>query len=439
MKLKWNRILVVALVLTALVLVAGCAGQETPYEKNDALDYKVSVKFDANGGSFTTNTTVIVDSYNLSEAPTADGKAQIALITPDDSARGNNAFTATRTGYFLAGWYESCQSAEDGTQTYGNRWDFSSDLLSLDPNGSYSASEPVLTLYAAWVPLFEVELYDLDSKELLGEYTLNPETENQIKIPQWDAESGAVNMYKFPVIAGKTFEAAYYDEAGTKKVTEEVITHPGSLDAASATAENTVLKLYVDMLDGEWYHIYNADQFIKNASVSSSYVIHEDLDFEGKIWPTTLMYGNFSGTIQGNGHTISNVVIEQTNNSKTNAGLFGALTETASLSEVTFDNVSFTIKSGTRMAGTSYGLLAGTVMDGAVAEGVSVLNSTLTVGKDAYFGTDDYIIGSVCGMGELTLDAAQITMVSENENALLPTEAEATEAATEETVEATEA
>ena len=435
MKLKWNRILVVVLVLAALVLVTGCAGQQTPYEKNDALDYKVSVKFDANGGSFTTNTTVIVDSYNLSEAPTADGKAQIALITPDDEARGNNAFTATRTGYFLAGWYQSCQRGEDGSETYADKWDFAKDLLSLDPAGSYSSAEPVLTLYAAWVPLFEVELYDLDSKELLGEYTLNPQMENQIKIPQWDAESGAVNMYKFPAISGKTFEAAYYDEAGTKKVTEEVITHPGTLDENNAAAKDTVLKLYVDMLDGEWYHIYNADQFIKNASVSGSYVIHEDLDFEGKIWPTTLMYGNFSGTIQGNGHTISNVVIEQTNNSKTNAGLFGALTETASLSAITFDNVSFTIKSGTRMAGTSYGLLAGTVTDGAVAEGVSILNSTLTVGKDAYFGTDDYIIGSVCGMGALTLETAQITMVSENENALLPTEAETVE----QTTQATEA
>ena len=433
---KWNKILVVVLVLAAMAMMAGCAGQETPYEINDEQGYQVSVKFDANGGSFTTNTTVIVDSYNLSETPSADGKAQIALITPDDEARGNNAFTATRTGYFLAGWYQTCNTGEDGTQTYADKWDFEKDILSVDTSGSYSASEPVLTLYAAWAPLFEVELYDLDSKELLGEYTLNPTTENEIKIPQWDEESGSVNMYKFPVVSGKTFEAAYYDEAGKQKVTDAVISHPGSLDVTTATAEGTVLKLYVDMLDGEWYHIYNADQFIKNASVSGSYVIHNDLDFTDKIWPTTLMYGNFSGTIQGNGHTISNVVIEQTNNSKTNAGLFGAFTETAVLSDVTFDSISFTIKSGTRMAGTSYGLLCGTATDGAVVENVSVFNSVLTVGKDAYFGTDDYVIGAVCGMGQLTLENAQIAVNSENESAVLPPEIsetveETTEAVTE--------
>ena len=69
MKLKWNHLLVVVLLLSALVLVTGCAGQETPYEKNDALNYTVSVKYDANGGVFTTSTSVIVDSYNLSELP----------------------------------------------------------------------------------------------------------------------------------------------------------------------------------------------------------------------------------------------------------------------------------------------------------------------------------------------------------------------------------
>ena len=104
---KWNRLLVVVMAVAVLAVLAGCAGQETPYEKNDAMDYTVSVKYDANGGVFTTNTTVIVDSYNLQQLPkSADGKAQIALITPDHTDRGNNAFTATRTGYFLAGYTE---------------------------------------------------------------------------------------------------------------------------------------------------------------------------------------------------------------------------------------------------------------------------------------------------------------------------------------------
>lgn len=420
---KWNRLLVVVMAVAVLAVLAGCAGQETPYEKNDAMDYTVSVKYDANGGVFTTNTTVIVDSYNLQQLPKgADGKAQIALITPDHTDRGNNAFTATRTGYFLAGWYAKCETATDGTQTYSQPWDFESGLLEVDPNGSYSSSQPVLTLYAAWIPLYEVEIYDMQD-QLLGEYTINPLIDGDIKLPRLNAETGAVDMYKFPAVSGYTVNGVYADgESGKTQLTEEMISHPGTFDKANAKAENTVLKLYVDLLEGEWYQIYNVDQFIKNASVSGNYVLHADLDFTDKIWPTTLMYGNFSGTIEGNGHKISNVTIEQTNNSKTNAGLFGLLTESAKLSQVTFENIHFTIKSGTRMAGTSYGLLAGTVTEGASFEAVSVLSSTLTVDAGAYFGTEDYIIGSVCGMGEAALEKVEITLDNQHETALLPTE-----------------
>ena len=420
---KWNRILLAVLIITALVVLAGCAGQQTPYEKNDAMEYTVSVKYDANGGVFTTNTTVIVDSYKLADLPKNDsGMAQIALITPDDAGRGNNAFTATRTGYFLAGWYAGCETAEDGTQTYSQPWDFEKGLFEVDPNGTYSSSQPVLTLYAAWVPLYEVEIYNLQ-QELLGEYTINPMTDGDIKLPHWNEETGAVEMYKFPAVPGYTFNGVYADGAdGKVLLTEEQVSHPGTVDRATAKAENTVLKLYVDLMEGEWYHIYNVDQFIKNASVSGCYELHADLDFTDKIWPTTLMYGNYSGTIMGNGHKIFNVSFEQTNNSKTNAGLFGVLTEKAKLHQVTFENIHFTVKNGTRVAGTSYGLLCGLATKGAVAEDVSIVNSLVTVDANAYFGTDDYIIGSVCGMGELPISNAGITFDNQHESVLLPTE-----------------
>ena len=104
------------------------------------------------------------------------------------------------------------------------------------------------------------------------------------------------------------------------------------------------------------------------------------------------------------------------------------MTETAALRNLTFDNIQFTVKSGTRMAGTSYGLLCGTVTEGAAAENVAVRNSLLTVSKDAYFGTEDYVIGAVCGMGELPLTEAQVNLVYETEAQVENT----TEAAVEE-------
>ena len=121
------------------------------------------------------------------------------------------------------------------------------------------------------------------------------------------------------------------------------------------------------------------------------------------------MYGNFSGTIQGNGHTISNVDLTQTNNSKVNAGLFGYLTETAKLTDLTFENVTFTIKAGTRVMGTNFGLLSGTISGEAVLENVEITNSCLQIDSSCYFGVDEYAIGLVCGMGDATRVNADIS------------------------------
>lgn len=404
MNLKIKAMIAACLLLGTLAFVTGCAEAKTPYEINDGDNYTVSVKFDANGGTFTTNTSVIVDSYDISGMKTnGSGQAQIALLPPDHAARGNDAFTAINNGYFLAGWYAERTETQDGggnpVYVYSGKWDFENDLLLVDPDNAYSAAEPVMTLYAAWVPLFEIEFYTLDSGEYLDSYTFNPTTEEEILVPAWDTESGAIEMFDFPERMGYTFLDAYYDAEGTQPV-DTVVNHPGVVDYDSGTAKDASMKLYLDWTEGEWYHIYNVDQFLDHASVSGSYEIYADLDFTGKIWPTSLMYGNFSGTIQGNGHTFSNIELAQTNNSKVNAGLFGRLTETARLEDLTLENVTFTIQAGTRVAGASYGLLAGTISTEASLDGVRIYSSTLQIDSDCYFGVDDYSIGLLCGMGD---------------------------------------
>ena len=415
MKMNVKAILIACLLLVLVLFAAGCGQVETPYQINDAENYSVSVKYDANGGTFTTNSSVIVDSYNVSTLKTnAEGKAEIALVEPESEMRGKNAFTAVNNGYFLAGWYaERTETGTDEngnpTYTYGGKWDFAADRLTVDPAGTYSASEPVLTLYAAWVPLFQVRFYDLTSGEDLGSYTFNPQTEAELNVPGWDEETGAIEMYQFPARAGYTYSAAYYDQAGTQSVEGDMLTHPGTVDLQTAQAKDSVLNVYVDWMDGEWYHIYNVEQFLDNASVNGSYVIHADLDFTDKIWPSSLMYGTYSGTIEGGGHTFSGISIEQTNNSKTSAGLFGSLSETAAITDLNLQNVTVTIKSGTRMAGTSYGLLAGTVSENSTVSNVTIADSCLQIDSGAYFGTDDYVIGLVCGMGDPGIDHSGIT------------------------------
>ena len=287
--------------------------------------------------------------------------------------------------------------------------DFESDLLTIPAGQAHSAAEPVLTLYAAWVPLFQVEFYDLDSGEYLSNYTFDPTLGNELQVPALDEESGAIEMFRFPERSGYTYRESFYDEAGTEAVETETLVHIGTVDYETGTAENPIMKLYIGWDEGEWYHIYNVEQFLDNASVAGSYVIHADLDFEGEIWPSSLMYGNFTGTIQGNGHTFRNINIEQTNNSKVNAGLFGRLAEGSSITDLKLENVTFTIKSGTRVAGTCYGLLAGVISGETTLENISIANSTLQIDSGCYFGVDDYTIGLLCGMGSADIDVSGIT------------------------------
>jgi len=423
MKMKTKLLLAALLAIVSSVFMAGCSNDESPYKQNDKNNYSVSIKFDANGGIFTTGTSVIVDSYNIDKlSANAAGNVEIPLIAPDDEARDINAFTPIKSGYFLAGWYKNCTESTDAdgnkSYTYSEPWDFTKDVLEVDKDGKYKASKPVMTLYAAWVPLFTVEYFNVESGESIGVYEFNPLSSTTITIPEWNTETGAIDMFEFPTVEGYTFENAYYDEKGSELIKEDSITHPGKVDIETATASNSTMKIYVELMEGEWYHIYNEEQFVDNASLTGCYEIHDDLDFKGEIWPTVFTYGNFTGTINGNGHTFKNIECVQSNNNKVYAGLFGQIAETADINEVTFKNVTFTISAGARITGTSMGLFAGDIASGTTFKDVKILESKLLIDSDSYFGVDDYTIGLLCGTGDASIiPDAEITCQSTGKNA----------------------
>lgn len=421
MKVKNKSILTVCLLLVVMLLVSGCAGEKSPYDLNDEQNFNVSVRFDANGGLFTTNTGVIMDSFNISGMQTNNaGQVEIPLIAPDDPLRGKEGFSAYNNGYFMVGWYAErvASTDEQGNTiyTYSKKWDFETDRVKVHSGGSYSASEPVMTLYAAWVPMFEIEFYSVNTGEYLDTMTFDPNLVDEIAIPEWDMETGAIDMKDFPTKDGYTFNGVYLDQEGTEAVKAEVITHSGTVNYENGTSSNGSMKLYVDWLEGEWYHIYTAEQFVKNAKLSGNYVIHADLDFSEVIWPTTLMHGAFTGIIQGNGYAFKNVSATQTNNSKTTSGLFGQIKESAQITDLTFDNAAFTIKKGARVSGSSFGLLAGQIDDSATLTNIQILNSALQIDSDCAFLSDDYSIGLICGSGnEAGIDASGIVCMAVGE------------------------
>lgn len=404
-------------VLLVVLLVSLCACAETPnaYRENDEEGFTVCVEFNANGGTFATNTAVLTMSYKPTALTAdADGTAHIPLIAPDSADRDSgNTFTPTKAGYFLVGWYaERNETGTDGEEvrySYSDRWDFEKDRLEVDVNAVYTAEKPALVLYAAWLPLFEIRFCSTVDGSVLGTCTYDPTAAQTFSVPKWNEQTGKIDMYRFPILNGKTFNAAYYDSECTLPVSDTVV-HSGTVDYENAVAVNPIMELYVDYTDGEWYHIHTAKQFIDTAKLDGCYEICDDLDFNGLIWPTSFVYGSFSGTISGNGHSFKNISVTQTNNSKVNAGLFGSITDTASISALTFDNAAVTIQAGTRVPGTSYGLFAGVIFEGAVLDGVAIKGSTLYIDSKCYFGTDDYRIGLLCGSGNASaVDEADIS------------------------------
>lgn len=420
MKLRKRSILTVCLLLVMVLIVSGCAGEKTPYEINDGENFNVSVKFDANGGLFTTNTSVIVDSFNISNLQTNNaGQVEIALLSPDDAQRGKDSFKVYNNGYFLAGWYAGRTETKDAqgntVYSYSDLWDFSADTLKVHASGNYTSSEPVMTLYAAWVPMFEIAIYDLHTGEYVDNITFNPNDTTEFAMPAWDQQTGSIDMKDFPARDGYTFNAAYLDEQGTQSIDTETITHKGAVNYENGTASNGSMKLYVDWTEGEWFHIYTAEQFVDNFKASGNYVIHADLDFADVSWP--MVYSSFKGSIQGNGHTFKNISATQNDNSKTSAGLFGQLRESAVISDLTFENATFTIKKGARVIGSCFGVLAGQIDSGAKLTNVQFVDSALQIDSGCAFLSDDYSIGLVCGAGSVDgIDAAGITCTVVGEN-----------------------
>ena len=408
-----KHILLLAAVIALLCILTGCSQWELPYEGMNEEGYTVSVKFDPCGGAFANTENVqVIDVFNLADAKKdSSGNSMIPLIAPDDSRRGDRAFSVSKNGCFFAGWYRECSPRTDASgnplDCYGNPtsvsgleqgyiysglWNFESDTLSV-PEGSYNSETPFMTLYAAWIPYFNFEFYVQNES---GSFELF-ETDNLISlgIPAWDLATGKINMNGFPEIDGKTFEGAYLDEAMTKPVTE---TLSGDIDYEHGVSATDKIKVYTKYAEGEWYRISSAEQFVKNSKLGGCYYIEADLDFTGLNWSAALAGGAFSGKIEGNGHKFSNINFIHADNSKVSCGLFGLLAAGASIKGVTFENITYTLGAGSRMQAPVFGLLCGTLSEEASLDSITLSNASFIISGDIY--PQEYTLGMLVGSGD---------------------------------------
>ena len=411
-RIKIFSLLVIALI--CVIFIVSC--EKTPYEINDKDGFNVSVKYDANGGAFGTSTYITTDSYNISSLPlNGNGNKEIYLVPTDSESRDKvDRLTPRQAGYFFAGWFSkktpvtnskgealdyygevASVSGRSVAYTYEGKWDFNKPL-ELDPNKSYSATNPVITLYAGWIPEFRIQFLDNSDKQtLLGEYFFNPSALGDLnfKLPAWNTETGTLDYFNFPTVENKTFKDAY---VGETKVSTDTVLHSGTFNLDTAEYANETLIIYLDYKDGSWYKITKPSQLTDIWNPSGIYEIQNDLDFTDEAWP--FVNNTFTGKIIGNGYTIKNVAIEQSGTSTQSFGLFGQLSG-ATLENVTFENVTALIAGGTRMPAATFGLLAGTIQGGTTLTEVKVTGSSLKIAQGINLGlATGYSFGLLCGL-----------------------------------------
>ena len=436
MNIRMKVILLLALALVSVLLITSC-GEEPPYDEYDENGYNVSVKYDANGGILTDGVSVIVDTYSLSSLPKKDGMKVIQLTDPQNvKVRGDvNKFVPDRNGYSFTGWYAERTEIEDEdgniTYKYSKKWDFKKDRLKVDPKDDYSSSDPVLTLYAGWVPNVSVEFYLLsDPSQLVGRKD-DVVAGGTIAVPKWDANMSGMFMGDFPVIDGKTYISAYTDPYGQNRITGETLTHTGIVDYENATVENPVMKVYVDAWEGDWNYVFSYADLFKHKEAGNdsvvdgfdfkgNYVIMNDIDFLEipspdpsfipdiyYEWAQANVMGSFEGKLVGitkeNGERVSirNVNFTQAyqNPPKFN-GLFGEICAGAVIENISFENIIMNIDKGSRAISVGYGLLAGRIDADATIENVSVTGTMKISASCTFNKAGQLMIGLICGSGD---------------------------------------
>ena len=420
-KVLKNTILAILLLLTAAAF-CGCSDNwDSPYESLQKEGYDISVRFDANGGMFAGLQDVyVVDVYNTENGVlNADGTVGFYLLDPSDPVRSEGAFSVSRNGYFLAGWYTErslrvdengqpldeygvlcSQSGRAQGYSYSGLWDFEEDLLTVDPSQDHTAGEDYVTLYAAWVPYINYEIYAPTSTPVSNYALLGTVQAIDLEIPEWSSRTGKLDMKKFPTLDGCTFDEAFLDPQCTQPLTETIYGAQQYVDYETGTLSAESVAIYTTWLDGTWFKIYTAEQLYSNARLDGNYMICADLDFSGSVWSPAWVKGKFTGKIYGNGHTISNITATQADNSSVLGGLFGSLESGAEIKDLVLENVTVTVSAGSRLQGASFGLLAGSVSEEAVFSNVSV-SGNLYISENCY-PQSDYTIGLLCGSGVCT-------------------------------------
>ena len=344
---RYKAVLISVLALVAAVcLLAGCnlsinkSLDDFVNEKN----LKATVTYVLNEGSFTDNSQVFEMYYSSGAKP-----YKITQSRPADATIGN-ALIEERNGYTFEGWYEA--ELVNGKPVY-------EDGTPFDPKAGIENGKAVKSTDREYD--FTKPLEEGDNIYVVARWTTDTKLIVKLIADGFTLEKGedkyvtgsVINSYPIPanglsnmgkrvfVAQGYTFMNFYTDESASDLFTDWPVRVPED--------EQDVV-IYAKYIVGDWELISNADvlksTLFRSGGGLKNYYFLNDVDCSGLSAQSTLSL--FSGTIEGNGHTLKNLTVSASNLTNSSvASLFGDLRSTAAIQNINIENltVNFTVRS----------------------------------------------------------------------------------------------
>ena len=301
--MKRKFLILLALTTVLLLAVVGCKAAD------NSLEGKNIVTFELNGGTLKYATSSTKTRINFAYYPGT------YILAPEEIY----GYELSRVGYDFTGWYTSENFLPE------EKWDFENTPFNTE----------TLTLYAGWresiYHTYTVYYTDTNGEDVaLGTYD----------ITQWgETFSDAYNYAKTRV--GYT-PIGYYSDKELTTVWNKDFTHPGG-------AENLDIPVYVAYIAGDWNLVSNYAQFLSAINGNKNVYLTQNIDganaeFSGK---------DYTGIIEGNGYTISNLTVKKEGTLIYYCSMFKNLGEGTKIMNVNFENIQFALGTVSANAATS--------------------------------------------------------------------------------------
>lgn len=441
MKAKIKPLIILIAIFAATLIAgvaAGCSiGENTPQDSADNRGMYSSVTYYANGGTFSDNAICYKTMYFVPGNPIFN----IGMDAHPVGGSGSE-LSITRTNMMFAGWVYA-ELDGNGLPTLlkmNENGEITGEVLQLKDNGSASITNddgrelseqqkrftakisedpdewdfafengrPTLEkgehiyLVAAWMPDVKLDYVLIADEEVTFEFPKadDPETEEdeskqteEVVLTSGDviksdgfgvAGYNTLKPASAPAVAtsNHSFIYLFWDEECTLPVTSKN-GHMGSQQYGPFTVERPQdgvnAKIYAKYMSGIWTTVADssAARNMFNQLGSNNYYLVDDIDCSAQ--SLSLSSRTFSGTIMGNGYTISNLNLSSgTLANGATVSLFGTATATAKISDLTISNVKATVSLAANRNANVYALFASCDAD-ATFKDFSVVGYSMSI------------------------------------------------------------